>query len=211
MRGVLVAVSLVALGTLAGMTACTFAEVTFAEADPTDGGAGEGGVQPDGPGSEGSGDDAADASEIKIDGESPDALIAKDSGGPPIDASGCPANECDCDKDGFKNTLKAGCSGGELDCDDSDPRAKPGQIYLEDPATTQQRGDWNCVNGAEPLYATSVKCEGRLLGLGCSDVFGFEDTPQCGEMGSFIRCKRASLLALDCSVDTRAAVKQPCK
>ena len=215
MRRLLIASLVLAVGAVAGAGACGFPDVAFSE-DPETGASGDGSVA-DGPGNttaEG-GDAKADSSQnpeggqILIDGSSPDALIAKDAG-MAIDASGCAANDCDCDKDGVANTLKAGCSGPVTDCDDSDPRAHPGQKFLEDPAVPPLFGDWDCSGTPEPLYKTNVSCAGLTLGLGCANIFGFEDSPLCGQTGSFIQCT-GSVLDLGCKVGTRDMRKQPCK
>jgi hypothetical protein len=195
MRGVLIGLSSILVACLAGVTACQFDDATFGEH------------------AAGDGDDAAsdneDPGEILIDGSPPDALIVRD-GGPPIDGSGCDPSDCDCDKDGYKNTLKAGCGSGARDCDDTDPRTHPLQGFREESAVLPQVGDWNCDMVAEPLYATSVTCDKHLLGIGCSNVFGFEDAPRCGQAGHFIRCKK-SLLNLGCAVGTRMTITQPCR
>jgi hypothetical protein len=202
----------------AGAAACSFPNVpVFADDVLGADGAVDGTTNP----GDGADDDASSADgateaatdsggEILIDGSSPDALIVKDAG-QAIDASGCAANDCDCDKDTYKSTGKAGCSGGSNDCDDNDPRRHPNQGYLEAPAgPAQGGGDWDCNGTAEPLYKTSVTCAGLTLGLGCADIFGFSDVPLCGQTGTFIRCK-GSLLTLACSVGTTEMKIQPCK
>lgn len=214
MRRLLVAATLLALGGVAGAGACGFPEVSFAESteageDATVDGAS---VDPTAEAGNDAKSDAAappDAAEILIDGSSPDALIVKDAG-MAIDAAGCAPTDCDCDLDGYKDTLKAGCNMGANDCDDSDSRSHPMQGFLEDEAKPPQLGDWDCSGAAEPLYATNVTCAGLSLGLGCSKIFGFEDLPQCGKTGSFIQCT-GSLLDLGCKVGTREMRKQPCK
>lgn len=198
----------------AAMEACSFPSPSFSSDDTigpdasTDGtldGAGNPDVDraPDGGVRE-------DAGEVLIDGSSPDALIVQDAG-QKVDASGCAPADCDCDKDGFNETLKAGCGTGPRDCDDSDPRAKPGQGFLTAPAEPPQFADWNCDGTATPLYDVNVTCDGLTLGLGCSNIFGFKDAPQCGKVGTWIRCARASLISLNCTIGEQAQLPQPCQ
>lgn len=203
----LVVSSGVALGTFA---ACSFPEPLFTDDDGLDGsipdGTAKADTSADAPRSEGSADE--DAGEVLIDGSSPDALISGDAG-QRVDASGCDPTDCDCDRDGFNETLKAGCNdGGRRDCDDTDPRANPGAGFRTDPPEGPMFSDWNCDGKATPLYDVNVSCEGLTLGLNCPTIFGFSDNPRCGQSGTWIRCK-AGLLS--CVVGTTTPLVQPCQ
>jgi len=194
----------------ATFAACSFPEPLFSTDGDPDGSTLDVSTASDGGADTGRSDGSPDedAGEILIDGSSPDALIAGDAG-QRVDASGCEPTDCDCDKDGFNETLKAGCNdGGARDCDDSDPRARPGQGFRTDPSEAPMFSDWNCDGKATPLYDVNVSCEGLTLGLNCPNIFGFSDNPRCGQTGTWIRCKTG---LLSCVVGSTATLVQPCQ
>lgn len=197
---------LLAMGCTIG-AACSFPDVTF-----TNVAGGEGGA-PDGPSpSEAGSDDAR----ILLDGSDPDALIEKDAG-QKVDAAGCDPADCDCDKDGFRNTLKAGCQGGANDCDDNDTRAQPNKGYLLDLAEAPVFGDWNCSGKVEMLYPENLDCTALAAGSAtCDDVAGLEGTVGCGKLGTLVRCKTVPVPPLNltnkCVVGTQTPkTQQACK
>lgn len=214
MRRIFVALLSCSLSAGAAVGACGFPDVSYGTGADTNGGTVDGTLADTGTTTDsGAASDASarkEAGEILIDGSSPDALIVQDAG-QKFDASGCQAADCDCDHDGYKNSLKAGCGGTSPDCDDRDSRTHPDQGFLLEKGDFPQQGDWDCNGTVERLYKTSVTCAGLNLGLGCADIFGFEDAPACGEPGSFIRCERASLLSLSCTVASRESRTQPCR
>lgn len=159
--------------------ACTFPEPRFEQDDA-------GGTEAGGESSTGEGG-TIDAP-ILIDGQDPDALIVQDAG-QRIDAAGCDA--CDCDEDGFKDTTKVGCEGGAPDCDDTDPRAKPGQGFLQEKPEPPLNGNWDCKPPIERLYPPNLNCSKFTSQTDCSFAAGFTNDPGCGEKGTFVQCKWA--------------------
>jgi hypothetical protein len=103
-----------------------------------------------------------------------------------IDA-GC--TSCDCDGDGFDELTRAGCEvdGGSNDCDDDDPRVKPTQSFLPEPADPPRFGDWNCDGKTDRLWPEDVDCS--KLGLAdCATAFGFAGTVACGQTAAWQKC-----------------------
>jgi hypothetical protein len=149
--------------------ACTFPDVAFA------------------PAVDGAADAELDA-HVLIDGAEPDALIVRDAG-MKIDAAGCAATECDCDMDGFRDTLKLNCDGGANDCDDHDPRARPGQGFLLDKAESPMFGNWDCSSKVDKLYPDAFDCTTLAPGDACNGGVGFTGQPECGAVGDLVKCK----------------------
>lgn len=135
--------------------------------------------------------------------------ITVQDAGAKIDASACPANACDCDKDGYFDLSKKGCedAGGKTDCDDFDSRAHPGQGFLNDPAEPPMNGDWNCNGLIEKSFPrTNITC--ALLLADCTE--GFVGTPPCGEEADYLYCNSPLGLLL-CAPKAKSRETQSCK
>jgi len=115
---------------------------------------------------------------------------------------------CDLDEAGFGDQTRCPDASGPWDCDDHDPRAHPGQSFLDDPASAPLAGDWNCANGVEKLYAANVNCGVLAVGA-CSGVQGFTGDPACGATGAFVRCEVEGVVL--CAAGTPSARTQSCK
>lgn len=196
---------------MASVWACSFPDLSFSD-DVSEAGADGIGASTNSPSGNGQTDGGhdADAFIVLVDGSDPDALIAEDTGGGKVDASGCAAANCDCDKDGYNDLSKPGCAlaPGEDDCDDSDKRTHPDQAYLTEPAEPPRNGDWNCKNGVEKLFDHDLKC--GLIGIaGCSGVQGFADDPHCGAEGTYVFCAPQTVVL--CGVGGTAIRKQACR
>ncbi|CAN5914157.1 hypothetical protein BH11MYX4_BH11MYX4_61360 [soil metagenome] len=206
-RALLLLVS-TALCAIATAAACGFPDVGYAT-DPADG------APPDALVAGDSGD-AAEDTKVVLDGGDPDALIVRDAG-QRVDAATCQPDDCDCDKDGFRSTLKAGCEGGANDCDDNDPRAQPNQGYLLDKAESPLFGDWNCSTKVEMLYPENVDCQALSPGTKtCDQIAGFEGTVGCSNFGKVVKCKTVPVPPLNltsaCAVGAQFPnTQQACK
>jgi len=207
-RSALFGASATAFAVFAIGAACTFPEVSFAPP----GGAETGGS--DGSTPDGAVDADFDAT-VLVDGSDPDALIVRDAGAK-IDAAACAPTDCDCDGDGFKDTLKANCEGGLDDCDDKDGRSRPNQGYLLDKPEPPNFGNWNCTMGVEKLYPDAFSCSSLAPGKACNEGAGLEDQPECGGFGTLLKCKTVPVPPLNltnqCVVGTRTPnTQQACK
>jgi hypothetical protein len=190
--------------------ACTFPDVSFAPP----GGTGTEAGSPDGAVADGGLGSDFDAT-VLVDGSDPDALIVRDAGAK-IDAAGCAPAACDCDGDGFNDTLKAGCEGGLNDCDDHDERVRPNQGYLIATPESPVFGDWNCSMAVDKLYPDGFSCSSLQGGKACNDAVGMEDQPACGGFGTLLKCKTEPVPPLNlttrCVVGTRTPMtQQACK
>lgn len=187
--------------------ACSFPDVTIS-ATVTD--AGEGGPTDSGVADEASSDASLDAADGFVIAVPPDA--GSDVG---TDAflgrgdAGDGGDPCDEDNDGYRRADCGAGNPGPIDCDDKDPRAKPGQDYLSDPAPSGRvNGDWNCANGVEfeSKYPV-VDCSSMLVAL-CGGTGWDKSSPGCGVVGDVVACARQNL---QCVATNRTPVLQRCK
>jgi hypothetical protein len=196
--------------------ACTFPEVAFAPPGGADGGRSDANAEAgDGGDTDGSSSGDLDA-RVLIDGSDPDALIVHGDAGAKIDAATCGPSDCDCDGDGFKDTLKASCAGGLNDCDDKDGRTRPNQGYLVDKPESPVFGDWNCSGNVEKLYVDGFSCSALAPGKACNDGFGLAEQPECGGFGTLVKCKTQPVpplnLTNECVTSTQTPnTQQACK
>jgi hypothetical protein len=121
----------------------------------------------------------------------------------------CTPSDCDCDEDGFNDLDKPGCesAGGDKDCDDTEPRARPNQDWIDTAPASAGNGDWNCNGKLEKRFKTGESCASGLS-IGCAGREGFRENPACGEEGAYVVCK--SLAGL-CEVDEETTRRQACK
>ena len=189
--------------------ACTFPDLQF-KADDAVGEAGAEGGKPEGAAADAPFEVGADVL-VLVDGGDPDAQIVKDAG-KKVDASGCVS--CDCDGDGFNDTMKAGCqdAGGEYDCDDTDTTTRPDQGFNTTPPYPPRNGDWNCKNGVERFYKSGIDCPNTAV-ASCDGTFGFSDNPSCAGQGTFVTCKVSGTIPIlqTCIVGSQALATQACK
>ena len=226
-RGVIFGVAMVSLA-----VACGFPDVSYAPAGDTDGdaatgvegsmvaesgsGSGEGaagdtgGADDDASGADAEGGPAGDtgtASDASGD-TGPADTGAADTGagdGPPMDAPADAPPDCDVDGDGYRAT-GALCNGN--DCCDTDKTAHPGQTAYFPTADACGSFDYDCVNGEEPEYATSIACTGTGL-TGCHGGPGFIGAPACGQSGPWGTCQGSGALA--CQPVATMNIPQSCR
>jgi hypothetical protein len=112
---------------------------------------------------------------------------------------------CDVDGDGYRAT-GALCNGN--DCCDTDKSAHPGQTAYFPSADACGSFDYNCVNGEEPEYPTSITCTGTGL-TGCHGGPGFIGAPACGQSGPWGTCQGSGALA--CQAVATMNIPQSCR
>lgn len=116
---------------------------------------------------------------------------------------------CDEDDDGYRRANCDAGNPGPIDCDDKDPRAKPGQDYLGDLASSGRvNGNWNCANGVEPeSQYPVVDCSSMLFAL-CGGTGWDKSSPGCGVTGDVVTCAPQNL---KCVATNRIPTLQRCK
>ncbi len=151
-------------------------------------------------------DSFLDGSFSPTDGSSGgDGSLSDDGGNPNGNCKGDP--ECDCDGDGDKTPA---CGGH--DCDDHDERVRSTQTDFID-AQSNRAGDWNCDNKVEREADSGLNCAQLIDAVWAADAStdeieaacakeGFQEDPGCGEVGTYVHCKKVDGAANKrCNVD----------